>query len=618
MRANRFPWTRTALMLVGLPSGLVLGSACGHAQAATVPVAQAPSSNAMVNLVRLLVAQGTISKDNGDALIAEATREAEQAVIAQQQAASAAVRAALPSPAFGNPAPTAVASAAPAPNLPAPAPGTIRVPYVPESVRTQIRDELRADIMQQAKAEGWASPGKAAPDWTERFKLSGDVRLRSQSNLFSRFNSTQIPNFKAIVASGPLDLINSQIPLLNTTESRYNQLQLRMRLGLDAKINDHLKFGLQLATGNDASPNGTNVNLAGGAFKRAIYLQNAFFEAKPTSNWTIWGGRFNNPFWTTESLYDVDLAFDGVATELKLPQRMFGRLDWTLRGGAFPLDFGSQNFPETANTKSVSAQKWLFAAQLQGDLHLPGKVEFTGAVGYHHFANVSGRASAPCALYLGATQCSSDPTSPFYVQKGNTLSFIRRIVLDPSLPSTTVQSQPQLLGLTQKFHVLDIRGQVSVPLFDENRFSLSAEYMYNLGFRRSRACRYGLAGEPVNNGGSGGSGNICDTDLTKRTPYIGGKHGYELTAEIGRHDPWNAGEWRAFGTWRYLQSDVTLDAFAGDDFHLGGTNARGFILGAQLGLFKNMNVQARWYSANEIAGDPLAIDVVMFDINARF
>ncbi|MFX4921993.1 putative porin, partial [Acinetobacter baumannii] len=80
--------------------------------------------------------------------------------------------------------------------------------------------------------------------------------------------------------------------------------------------------------------------------------------------------------------------------------------------GAFPLDFGSQNFPETANVKSVSPQKWLFAAQLQGDLHLPGKVEITGAVGYNHFANVSGRASAPCALDLGATQCSTDATSP--------------------------------------------------------------------------------------------------------------------------------------------------------------------------------------------------------------
>lgn len=621
-RANRFPWTRTALLLMGLPSGIVLGGIAGHAQTVAAP---APSSNAMINLVRLLVAQGTISKDKGDELIAEATREAEQAIAAQQQAAAAAARPggttapALPAPAFGGPAPQAVASAAPAaPALPAPAPGTIRVPYVPESVRAQIRDELRNDILQQAKAEGWASPGKAAPDWTERFKLFGDFRLRSQSNLFSRFNSTQIPNFKAIVAAGPLDLINSQIPLLNTTESRYNQLQARLRLGLDARINDRVKFGLQLATGNDRSPNGTNVDLAGGAFKRSLFVQNAFIEAKPTDNWTVWGGRFNNPFWTTESLYDVDLAFDGVASEIKLPQRMFGRLDWTLRGGAFPLDFGSQNFPETANVKSVSPQKWLFAAQLQGDLHLPGKVEITGAVGYNHFANVSGRASAPCALYLGATQCSTDATSPFYVQKGNTLSFIRRIVLDPSLPSTTVQSQPQLLGLTQKFHVLDLRAQVSVPVFDENRFSLSGEYLYNLAFRRSRACRYGLAGEPVNNGGSGGSGNICDTDPAKRTPYIGGKHGYELTAELGRHDPWNAGEWRAFGTWRYLQTDVTLDAFVGDDFHLGGTNARGFILGAQLGLFKNMNAQARWYSANEIAGDPLAIDVVMFDFNVRF
>jgi hypothetical protein len=221
-------------------------------------------------------------------------------------------------------------------------------------------------------------------------------------------------------------------------------------------------------------------------------------------------------------------------------------------------------------------------------------------------------------LYLGVTQCSSDQTAAFFVQKGNSLSFIRRIVLDPTLPSTTVQAQPQLLGLTQPFTVLNLRGQLSFPLKGENRVFISGDYVLNTAFRKAYACRYGQASQPVNNGGSGGSGNICDADLTKRTPYVAGNEGYSVMLEVGRREPWNLGEWRAFVEYRSLESDAVLDAFANDEFHLGGTNARGFILGAQLGLFHNTNLQARWFSANEISGEPIAIDEVMIDLNVRF
>lgn len=614
MRANRANWTRLALILAGFQAGTVLGGPVALAQAApaadSAGAAAQPSSNAMVNLVRLLVAQGTITRENGDKLIAQALREADEARAAQlAQAAPAA-------PTSAAPAAQVAQNAAPA--LAPPPSGTIRVPYVPEGVRAQIREELRSDIMKQAKAEGWASPGQAAPEWTQRFRLFGDMRVRTQSNLFSKFNSDQIPNFQAIVASGPLDLINSQIPFLDTTVNRINNLRLRLRLGAEAKVAEGIKVGVELASGNDASPVTTNANFAGGSFKRGIYLQQAFIDARPKANWKILAGRFENPFWTTEALYDNDLMFDGVASEAKFSQRLFGALDWTVRGGAFPLDFGGQNFPDTATAKQTSPQKWLFAGQLQGDLHLAGRTELTFAAGWNKFLNIVGRPSQPCAIYLGATQCSSDPTAAFFVQKGNSLSFIRRIVLDPSLPSTTVQAQPQLLGLTQRFTVIDLRGQISFPLYGENRVWLGGEYLRNIAFRRSYACRFGLAGQPVNNGGSGGSGNICDADPTKRTPYVAGNVGYSLSAELGRREPWNFGEWRAFADWRYLQSDAVLDAFNNDDFHLGGTNARGFILGAQAGLFHNTNVMLRWYSANEITGEPLAIDVVQLDLTARF
>jgi hypothetical protein len=60
------------------------------------------------------------------------------------------------------------------------------------------------------------------------------------------------------------------------------------------------------------------------------------------------------------------------------------------------------------------------------------------------------------------------------------------------------------------------------------------------------------------------------------------------------------------------------DAFTDSDFHLGGTNAKGYIVTASLGIFDNTWVQARWFSADEVFGPPLSIDVLQLDLNAGF
>jgi hypothetical protein len=61
-----------------------------------------------------------------------------------------------------------------------------------------------------------------------------------------------------------------------------------------------------------------------------------------------------------------------------------------------------------------------------------------------------------------------------------------------------------------------------------------------------------------------------------------------------------------------------VDAFTDPDFHLGGTNAKGWVLGTDLGLLKNTWLTVRWLTADEISGPPLAIDVLQVDVNARF
>ena len=622
MRRLRSSYASAPLLAASICAVLAATPAYAEQQAGSAldapPAAKpAPSSNAMINLVRLLVAQGTITRENGDKLILEAEREAAEARLAAAQAPAAAAQSATGSPAAPPAAQYAVG------NLPPPPQGTIRVPYIPQVVRDQIRDELREEVLKQASAQGWASPGKAAPEWVHNLNIYGDMRLRSQSHFYSKDNSDFVPNFQQIVSGDrnqgpvPLDLINDPIPLLNTRQNQYNLLRYRLRVGVDFKIGSKVKVGVMLGGGNDVSPVGSNVNLAGNFTDRNFMIHKAFIEAKPTEWATITAGRMANPFWTTEALFDNDLTFDGFAGEFRLPENG-GMFDSKLVLGAFPLNFGDLNFPNTSNVKSTVPQRWLFSAQAETDFHLGENIFVRSAVGYHHYINMQGRPSAPCALYLGVTECSTDGTAATFVQKGNTLSFIRRIVFDPTLPATAVQPQPQLLGLVQPYRILDAMLSVKVPMGENTDITFSGEYLRNLGFDRNNACRYGLAGQPVNNGGSGGNGNICDPVAANRTPYVGGNQGFDLQIGAGWAHPNRPGQWRAYVGYRYLETDAVLDAFTNDYWRLGGTNTKGYVIGATVGLYKNVTFGGRWLSANEISGEPLAIDVLQLDLNVEF
>ncbi|NOS73898.1 MAG: hypothetical protein HOP36_05050, partial [Methyloglobulus sp.] len=148
-----------------------------------------------------------------------------------------------------------------------PDPGEVRVPYVPEfvkdEIRQQVRHELReevvGDVMQKAKSEKWGIPD-ALPDWVNRFKLSGDLRLRSQNDFMADDNVKGFySNFQAINNVGGVTAAGLD-GFLNTTDDRHRFRQ-RLRLGIDAKVTDNLKAGIRLATSNIPDPVSTNQSL---------------------------------------------------------------------------------------------------------------------------------------------------------------------------------------------------------------------------------------------------------------------------------------------------------------------------------------------------------------------
>ena len=571
--------------------------AAGAGQRAPGPVSApapelptSPTDNAMVNLVRLLAERGVITKDAGAALIQQAQAEASTAKLQGQQASG---------------------------DLPPPPAGTIRVPYVPSTVRDQIKQELREEVLAKAKEEGWAAPEQAASEWTRRINLSGDIRVRSQSIFFASTNSNQIFDFAAINNNGPTDVLNTPaIPYRNTRVDRTNDLRLRLRLGLDAKISDAVSAGIMLMTGDDPDPVASNVSLGAGFSKRNIYVQRAFVKVQPKEWGSIVLGRFDDPFLSTPILFDEDLEFDGVAADLELGKLIDPNLNLGIRGGAFPLDFGDLDYVATDPDKTKFPRKYLFSGQIEAGGDFGGGITVRAAAAYHYFQNLQGELSEPCLIYAGATECSTDGRRPFFLRQGNTLSPLRQIAVDPNLPAGQIQPQPQFFGLTFNYELLDLNAAVSVPVSENATATLGGNWIKNLGFRRGDVCRNGLLGQPFNNGGSDGDGNICSA--TNPTSFVGGDTAYTIYGQVGYARPRKWGEWNIIAGYRYIESDATLDAFTDDNFHNGGTNAKGYYIGGTLGLYDGLSIGGRWISANEISGEPYAVDLLQIDLTAAF
>ena len=92
-----------------------------------------------------------------------------------------------------------------------------------------------------------------------------------------------------------------------------------------------------------------------------------FFGAEPVDWLTVTGGRFGNPFMSTDLVYSSDLNFDGIAA--KFEKKLASNKDLTLFGtlGLIPLEYSSDNSPSRSQDKAKSENKWLLGAQFGAD-----------------------------------------------------------------------------------------------------------------------------------------------------------------------------------------------------------------------------------------------------------
>jgi hypothetical protein len=582
------PILRQCALAAAVASVFVLAAAPAAAQNAP-----APAETAMVKLIRGLIQSGTLAKDVGEALLAQAQTEAMAAQQAQRMAASA-----------------TAASAVTAGGVRL-APGDVRVPYISQTVRDQIRDEVKAQVMAQAKDEGWAAPNET-PEWSKRIRVEGDVRVRNESRGYAGNNSNIEINWAELNKGSGYDVnpnTNLALPsLLNTRQDRRNLFRARARLGVYADITENTKAGVRLASGSDESPVSTTQTLGGGLGKKSVWLDQMWISHKPVDWLTVTAGRFGNPFMSTDLLYSSDLNFDGIAAQFE--KKLASNRDLTLFGtlGLIPLEYSSDNAPSRSQDKAKSENKWLLGAQFGADWKLDEDNRVRGALAYYNFRNISGQVSQPCALYAGADGCSTDWSRPAFMQKGNTLMLLRDISLDPLNPAGT--PQPQYVGLASKFRLIDLNLRWDTAVAGNN-LRLDANFVKNTAYdARDIWNRAGIRGAIVNNFGPTGG--------TSQADFKSGGNAYMLQATYGKPAPAARGDWNVLAGYKRIEPDAMPDGYNDSTFHGGGTNARGYFLGGSYAIDKNMWFTGRWISTKEVYGPPQSIDTLQLEFNARF
>jgi hypothetical protein len=507
----------------------LISAFAGSAHAAD-PAAEDPLHSATLKLIELLVQQGVLTRDKADALIREANRPAPK-----------------PSPAAPATAGTEGADANAVP------PGTVRVPYVPQFVRDEIKEEVKKDLTAQAEREGWAAPN-SVPDWVRSMKWEGDLRVRVETDSFADGNAPAI-NVLATNSARALTLLN--------TSQTVDRERVRARVGFTDELDDTVTAGMRLATGSASDPLSENQTLGAYETRYQIALDRAYVKYQPVSWFSTTAGRFENPLVGTDLVWSPDLSFDGIvlkaATKLDADTRVFVT---EMASPVQEIDLGFHN-------------KYLFSTQAGVEQQWGSSTKGSLALGYFRYSGIEGVVSPTgSAIY--------EYTAPEFAQKGNTYYNISS---DPTRP---------LLGLASAYHELDLTGTLDTVAYGPYHVIFTADYVKNLGFNES------AVSERVG------------TDVQPKTT------GYLLRIAYGMPEIHVKNDWQVFATYKHLERDAVLDAFTDSDFHLGGTDAKGYVVGLSYGIAHNTWITARYFSTDSISGPPLSIDTVQFDLNAKF
>jgi len=163
-----------------------------------------------------------------------------------------------------------------------------------------ITKEEAKEIKEDIKKEKEKEKEKQKYDFLKSTKFSGDLRIRYQHE----------------------DIEDG------TDRSRS---RIRLRWEFKTKLDENTEIGLRLATGTGEQTS-TNQTFQDAFNQKSFWLDRAYVKYNFDENFSVIGGKFENPFFSTDAIWDTDINPEGIALLFKSKKGFFGNL------GIFPLD----------------------------------------------------------------------------------------------------------------------------------------------------------------------------------------------------------------------------------------------------------------------------------------
>lgn len=518
-------------------------------------------------LIEALVQSGVLTREKADALIAEAKKQGT--------------------------APPAAAAAASAASTGKAEPPVVRVPYVPQVVRDQIRTEVREEVIARARAERWGVPNANA-EWTDRIALEGDVRVRAQGDrpgdgnpspqdflVASLSGVTRVPDLAAGTAQG--------LPTGNSQDER-NRLRLRARLGINVRVAETVTAGLRLATGSSADRVSTNQTLGQNFNRYAFLLDRAFIKLDPVEWASVSAGRIPNPWFSTDMVWSDNLNFDGVAASFRRPASPAASWLPFATVGYFPV---REHAPPRGDRSIVGLQvgvQWE-ASEL---------ARFRVGLAQYRFRRFEGQVDRDYDAVSGPGRSYGQfEYEAGLRQRGNTL-FLTNSPLEVQAGLTPDKAR---WGLASRFAPVALTAAAEFGHFAPVFVGLTGELVRNTAYGRQ--------------------------DVIERAGvYLDDARVFGVNARltVGAQQVRQPGDWQFSLAYRWLGSDAVPDAFVDSDLGLGGTNIRGVGIGFNWGLARDTQLGLRYLSGQTISSptvqplrkDRWSVDSLQVDMNVRF
>ncbi|MBC7941678.1 MAG: putative porin, partial [Chitinophagaceae bacterium] len=470
--------------------------------------------------------------------------------------------------------------------------GTVRVPYIPESTRAQIKEEIKLDVLTTARDEGWAD-ARRLPSWLRTFNFESDLRVRAEGALLDDSN-TPAALYRSQVESP------AWVPDLTNTQTNRSRLTLRARFGFTAGVSDDLAAGFRLSTGTSPTSGSQTLGSSPGFFNRyQIGLDRAWVRWEPVQDLQVTAGRMVTPFYGTDLLWPDDLSLDGVS--------VYGAR--TLGSGVFAYaNVGAFALQELELTNS---DKWLLGAQVGVDWALDTRTHLRVGAAIYDFRNIEGvreTSPPPAGALAGTVPYLSSEYRAGARLRGNTLINLN----DPTSTGSPVW------GLASKFRPLNVTAGLTFSQFEPVQVGVTLDYVKNSAFDLADIQRR--------------AGTSAVADLADKTT------GLQARLQVGSKNMSERGSWSTFFALRKFERDAWVDALTDTTWNLGGTSYKGYSLGGAYAFDRRSTIGLRWTStrnlddgrrflsnptdptsvSGNLSSAPLKIDVIQIEVNSRF